>query len=331
MTERIVVCGGLQAERGDPDNLIELDVQAGSGLTKKINLKIGDICDRMVANMPEVLIDLLEISSYVYCADQFTKRGTNLMRDMGAEWRRKFDFRIPVRRPDIWMTSPVVDALTDTLSFLSEDEYRFEFVKYENPPSMEPYLDFGDSSVQGFQPDEIILFSGGIDSLAGAVDELLGNGKRVALVSHCSSRMIQSKQSALVAALRDRTESGQLFHVPVTVNKNHEDGKEFTQRSRSFLFATLGVVVARLFKRNTVHFFENGIVSLNFPTAEHALGARATRTTHPQVIEGFSRLFSTILDETITFNNLFLWKTKSDIVQILADRGCADLINTPTH
>ena len=247
---------------------------------------------------------------------------------MGTDWRRNFVFRIPVRCSEVWSSPAVISALTDILSFLSEDEYRFEFVTHQNAPSLHPYLDLGEpSSEHGFRPDEVVLFSGGLDSFAGSVELLLREGKNVALVSHQSSTMVASRQTMLVDALRQRTRPRQLFHVPVVINKNHERGCEFTQRTRSFLFAALGAVVAALFGRNRILFFENGIVSLNFPTAEHVLGARATRTTHPRVIEGFSRLFSTLLCDTIAVENPFFWKTKSEVVQVIADLGCADLID----
>ena len=65
---------------------------------------------------------MLEIAAYVYCADQFTKRGTELMTNMGADWRRKFRFRIPVRCPDVWGKDSVREALVEILGFLSEDD-----------------------------------------------------------------------------------------------------------------------------------------------------------------------------------------------------------------
>ena len=164
-----------------------------------------------------------------------------------------------------------------------------------------------------------------LDSLAGAVDELIGNKKKVVLVSHQSSTLITSKQNALVGELRSRTQNNQLY-VPVTINKGQEEALEFTQRTRSFLFATLGIIVARMFGKNELNFFENGIISLNFPISEHVIGARASRTTHPRVLADFSRFFSQLLSEKIVIRNPFIWKTKSEVVQILADRGCADLI-----
>ena len=325
MADRLVLCGGLPAERSEKD-VLDIDVNGPKGSPNHVNLHLGDICTRMVQDVPPVLADLLEIAAYVYCADQFTKRGGDTMAEMGKDWRRRFRFRIPVRQADIWNRDDVRDALVETLSFLSEDDYAFDFVGRTIPTILQPYLDLNCAEDAGFVPDEIMLFSGGLDSFSGAVESLIGRGLRVALISHQGSNMVRSKQSHLVQALRERTSPSQLFHVPVTVNKGNQEAAEFTQRTRSFLFATLALVVARLFRRDTVHFYENGVVSVNLPVAGHVLGARATRTTHPQVLAGFSRLFSLVLDMPITVSNPYFWKTKSEVVGVLSAHGCADLV-----
>lgn len=325
MPERYVFCGGLPAGRNRADAL-HIDVNAPAGSPNRVNLHIGDLAKRLADNIPDVLTDMLEIAAYVYCADQFTKRGTSQMTDMGAEWRRKFRFKIPVRRSDIWSKDEIRDALTETLGFLSEDEFDFDFVQATNSMPLQSYLGFSDPAAQAISPDEVILFSGGLDSLAGAVDALLGGQKRVALVSHRGSKMIASRQETLVAALRDRAKPASLFYVPVKINKGQEEATEFTQRSRSLMFATLGLIVARMFGRKDLSFYENGVVSINLPIAEHVLGARASRTTHPRVFTDCSQLFSLLLSDKFTVHNPYLWKTKSDVVRVLADKQCADLI-----
>jgi hypothetical protein len=216
MRERLVVCGGLPVPRNSPVDTLTLEVNAQAGSPHKVNLHLGDLSRPMADNIPDVLTDMLDIAAYIYCADQFTTRGTELMTNMGADWRRKFRLKIPVRCPDVWGKDSVREALVETLGFLSEDEFSFEFLQATTTTGLQPYLGFNDPSAQAISPDEVILFSGGLDSLAGAVDELIGNNKKVALVSHQSSTMVTSKQNRLVDSLRSRTRNGQLFHVPVT-------------------------------------------------------------------------------------------------------------------
>ena len=328
MSECLVICGKPSAHAAAAKDVIALDVDAPKHAPNHVNLTLGDISSRMVQDVPPVLVDLLELAVYVYCADQFRGRGGDTMPELGKKWRRAFRFQVPVRYPEVWSRSDVQDLLIGTLGFLSDDDYAFEFVPHPDPvpPGLQHHLDLVGSEDRGFVPDDVMLFSGGLDSLVGAVDSLIGQGRRAALVSHQASPMIISKQSRLVAALRERTEPFQLFHVPIGVNKGHEKAAEFTQRSRSFLFATLGLVVAQLFGRNIVRFYENGVVSVNLPIASHVLGTRATRTTHPRVLAELGRLFSVVLEKPITVENPYFWKTKSDLVRSLADRGCEDLI-----
>jgi hypothetical protein len=328
MSDRLVICGKLSANAARTKDVIALDVDAPQHAPNRVNLKIRDISTRMAQDVPPVLADLLELAVYVYCADQFTSRGGDTIPELGRKWRRAFRFQVPVRCPEIWSRSDVQDLLIGTLGFLSDDDYAFEFVRHPEPgpPGLQHHLDFAGSADRGFVPDDVILFSGGLDSLVGAVESLIGRGRRAALVSHQAASMLISKQSRLVAALRERTEPFQLFHVPIGVNKGHEEAAEFTQRSRSFLFATLGLVVAQLFGRNIVRFCENGVVSVNLPIASHVLGTRATRTTHPRVLTELGRLFSVVLAKPITVENPYFWKTKSELVRSLADHGCADLI-----
>jgi 7-cyano-7-deazaguanine synthase in queuosine biosynthesis len=326
MPDQHVFCGELATRGGKRDEL-HIDLNAAAGSPNKVNLRIDQISKLLAADIPDVLADLLEIAAYVYCADQFTSRGTTQMTAMGAKWRRGFQFKIPVRQPAAWNEPKVQEALRGTLGFLTEDDFDFEFVPSKRPKPLQSYLQFDGAGGKSFPPDEIILFSGGLDSLAGAVDALIGAGRKVALVSHQASKMITSKQNALVAQLRERTKPGSLFFTPVVINKGNEEAAEFTQRSRSFMFASLALVVARMFGRNELSFYENGVVSINLPLAEHVLGARASRTTHPSFLNHCGELFSVLLNSPFVLRNPYLWKTKTDVVSVLANNEVADLIS----
>jgi 7-cyano-7-deazaguanine synthase in queuosine biosynthesis len=270
------------------------------------------------------MLDLLEIATYVFAADQYISREGAKMRAMGRDWRRPLAFKIPVRDPSFW-NGPVRDKLAATLSFLSDDDFSFCFTEMTARRTEEPYLDLdSDGAKAGFQPDDVMLFSGGLDSLAGAVD-LLEQGRDIALVSHRSSTFVRSRQSELVDQLRQRFAGNRMFHVGVSVGKQSAGTRDYLQRTRSFLFASLAAVVAALFKRTTVTFCENGVTSINLPLATHVLGARATRTTHPYVLAGYSDLFTMVAEQPIAVENRFFWKTKGEILRNLAASSHADL------
>jgi hypothetical protein len=321
--EHLVLCGGPDEPRGGSVSRVNLNLH---GASPNVHLRITDISRRLLTNVPDVLIDLLEVASYIYAADAAVSRGGKTDAQMGASWRRRFRIVIPVRQPDLWSSETVLAALTEMLGFVSDDAYELEFRSLEHPPAMETYFEFPDTEETGFTPDEVILFSGGLDSFAGAVDQLAGCGKKIALVSHQSSSKIVSTQKFLVDQLRNRFGANRLRHVPVLANLGGNLGKEPTHRVRSFLFAALGAVTARLFDKNRVCFFENGVVSLNLPPVGQVVGARATRTTHPQALAGLSRVLDAVLGQPFALDNPFIWLTKTEVIERIAANRCGDLI-----
>lgn len=172
----------------------------------------------------------------------------------------------------------------------------------------------------------MVLFSGGLDSLAGAVQEAVAAKRSVVLVSHRSSPKIDSRQRALLQDLGGHCTGPKPFHIPVWVNKDKALGKEYTQRTRSFLYASLAAVIARLFDVWRIRFYENGVLSINLPISPQVVGSRATRTTHPQVLNGFADLFSAIFERPFAVENPFSWRTKGEVVASIRAAGCADLI-----
>jgi hypothetical protein len=322
MLERLILCGG--AKRTGGDSLLQL---ALNGRSQNITLRLEDISRKLVRNVPGLLIDLIEIAAYVYCADQAVSRGGEVQRAMGADWRRDFRFVIPVRNPDHWNDPSVLEPLCTTLSFLSEDNYAFEFEKAPDPVPFQDYLEFGDDGNAAFKADEVVLFSGGLDSLSGAIEELSTTERRIALVSHHSSSKIFGYQKRLIADLNERFPK-RLIHLPVFMTRQQEmlPAPEYTHRSRSFLYAALACAVVRLFGKGQIRFFENGVLSINLPISEQVVGSRATRTTHPLVLEHFREFFSVAVGKPIEVENPFIWKTKAEVIRSIIDRGCGELI-----
>jgi hypothetical protein len=325
--KRLFLCGGASRPRGVeyPDG-IQTEPLLLWGDNRNIEFKISDIAQRMGAKVPDLYVDLLDIAAYVYSADQTTPRGGDGSRDMCARWRRDMYFVIPVRRLDFWSQQKVRETLTSTLDFLSDDNYDFRFVTLDHPPRVQDYFEFSKEDIV-FEPDEILLFSGGLDSLGGAVKEIFEDGKRVALVSHRSAPKIDPKQQELHAHICGRSPAGlQPKHIPVWVHKHGWEATDDSQRARSFLYASLAATVAHMFDKNRIRFYENGITSLNLPVAEQILGARATRTTHPKTIAGYRSIFSLIADREFQVETPFFWKTKTDILDLIKKAGQAELI-----
>lgn len=326
MRSRRVFCNGLLPV-GQQDNDLVLNVNTPKGQFGHVSLGLERLTSTLLADLPPRLADLLEIASYVYCADQFTKRDRLTMPKMGADWRRGFEFHIGVRDPGFWNAPSLLEQLSDTLDFLSDDRFSFRFHPIGPGTQRQSFMEFsfvGASS--GFVPDQVLMFSGGLDSFAGAAEALLKHRQRVALVSHQSSTMVTGYQNRLVQELQSRSGKDRLIHVRVNLTTGFHTAEEFTQRTRSFLFAALGFLVADIVGKRSVSFYENGVVSMNLPLAEHVLGSRATRTTHPRVLHDLGALFSRIAACDFKVVNPFFWDTKADIVRRIAEVGCASLI-----
>lgn len=321
------VYGGLPGPRAKQPGDLVLDPATPQQASAKGPVKLHELTRKMVSDLPERLVDLLDIASYTYSADQFTQRDTGTMPDMGSGWRRSFALHVAVRDLAFWTRAEVQEQLASTLGFLSDDNYHFTFSKLRLRPPAQGFLDFSaEGPARGFVPDQVLLFSGGLDSFAGTLEAVLDRGHRVALVSHKASPMVASFQRKLVQALRQRAGPDRVLHLSVGVTKGGRKAVEFTQRTRSFLFAVLGFLVAHLFNLDTISFYENGIVSLNLPLASHVLGSRATRTTHPRVLHDFGVLFTQVSGRDMRVNNPFFWKTKEDVVRRIAELGCGPLI-----
>ena len=321
--EHLVLCSGATAqERGDETRL-DLNLH---GASANVRLKIEDISRRLLANISDIHADLLEIASYIYAADSAISRGDKTDSHLGAQWRRKFRFVIPVRQPGLWSSAPVIAALVETIGFLSDDDYEFEFRPLKTPPPLETYFQLSGAKDAKFTPDEVILFSGGLDSFAGTVEELVAREKKVALVSHRSAPKIIDAQNYLIDQLRRRFGADRILYVPVRANLKNDLGKEPTHRTRSFLFAAIGAVTAQLLDRQRICFFENGVVSLNLPPVGQVVGARATRTTHPQAMAGFRRVLSSVFGRSFDVTNPYAWIAKSEVIARIAQCDCSDLI-----
>jgi hypothetical protein len=162
--ELLVLCGGLGRVPDQEMVTVRLNLH---GPSRNVRLQIDDISSRLAADIPDALIDLLDIAAYVYAADSAVPRSGPTDTQMGARWRRRFRFVIAVREPGLWSQTEIASALAETLGFLSDDDYQFQFELLHGRPATEAYFPFQGRPEASFRPDEVVLFSGGLDSLAG--------------------------------------------------------------------------------------------------------------------------------------------------------------------
>ncbi len=325
-----IYCSGAKQPAGKlpPDDLaLSLWNKKGEW---NLRLNLDQIHSRFYQNAKSRFIDFLEIATYVYCADQVFKRGG--LKDVdqfGASWRRHLHFHIPVRELEFWSNPKVISLLVETLHFLSDDYYEFSFSKSKNAPEIQEYLQFGDTDFSSSAPEQVVMFSGGLDSLGGAIQESIVDKRKIMLVNHRSTKKLNTVHRNLMEMLSARAGDFAPDHIHVDINKKIKDyNKEYTQRTRSFLFLALGSSLANMLRLDSLRFYENGVISFNLPFCAQTVGSRSTRTTHPKVLSLYSDLVSLIAGKPFKVENPFIWKTRGEIIKLIVDAGCSDLIAT---
>lgn len=237
--------------------------------------RIGKPLRRVLRRRPDAqIVDLLLLAMAVFAADHCIKRETT---DDG--WTRDVLLHLPVKKKAKWNAAS--DTVIRMLRFLSGDAWdldlRMRKFSPEFPASKKKLIG---------KPKAVCLFSGGLDSLVGAIDLLEANVD-VSLVGHYGSGTTHKFQENLLQRLTAHYESHVhpvLFYVdPPFIEKMD---RETTKRSRSLLFFSLGLLAANAVAPSTqLCVAENGLISLNVPLTNSRSGSLATRTTHPHFIE----------------------------------------------
>ncbi len=225
--------------------------------------------------LPEKVLALLVAALGVWVADKLTPRHR-----APDAWTRVLEVSCPAPG---W--TEALTGLSGLLDFLTGDTWILTArpVQAWLPMVLRP-----DAS---WQPDCICLFSGGLDSLAGALD-LLESGQRVLLVSHYDFGQLAGCQNYLTAALTQAYGPDRLRRWGFRIQF---EAPELSLRSRSLLFLALGVAAAAVWEQPVPLMVpENGWISLNPPLTGNRLGSYSTRTTHPHFLSGFREWLATV-------------------------------------
>lgn len=269
-----------------------------------------------------VSLDLCEIAAYVYLGDKAVSRGRY------EKWTRNLSYVVPVRNLELW--NSVKDTLIDAIATLSGDNIRFSFVpkakgkKTEASPTPLEASGFPES-------DCSCLFSGGLDSFAGAV-HLIQEGRLPLFNSHRAGGSLKRVQADLMAAIqREFGKDLHHFQYRVTSKPNKKAPhkyarKESSHRARSFLFMSFAAVAAVMYGLSDIFICENGVLSLNVPISDARKGSRSTRHAHPLYLFHFKRLIDALYGRSFNVQNPFFFWTKGEEAQLLGTTNLYPLI-----
>jgi len=226
---------------------------------------------------PDTVQAFLLAAMGIWAADKLVSR--RLARDA---WTRVLELHLPVTGR--WLT--LASRLSKLLSFLTGDRWTL------NCREFPINLGFAGKWPCAWQPSAVALFSGGLDSLVGAIDKLEA-GDRLLLVSHYDYGQLAARQQALAAALSRHYGPERLQHLAVRVS--FPEFQEITLRSRSLLYLALGLAAAAAFGPDMPLVVpENGWISFNPPLTLNRLGTYSTRTTHPFFLRELSDLWTEV-------------------------------------
>jgi hypothetical protein len=269
-----------KAESAAADDVILLDLFGSGEERSAATIYVSD-WSLVAATGTAAASDLLRLALAVYCADLIVPR-----RAQSDGWTREIELSVPVVEKAAFQAT--ADEWTEAVTFLSGDHWS---LKFRSLPGAE-------RGAEGPPPacDAICLVSGGLDSLAGAID-LLDRGARLTTLGHYESATTRATQTSLVAALSRRY--GDLDHRQFGVQPNRRsksrerplpDTRERTTRTRSLLFIAAGLALASSVAADCpLYMPENGFIGVNVPIVGSRVGSLSTRTTHPHFLATLTR------------------------------------------
>lgn len=318
MTSRRLIIGGTWP-RSRPLTVSEFLWRAASDETS-FHTALGPQLAAIGA-VPEPHIDLVALAVLTFLADRTVERPAR-------GWEREIDLDLPVFAIDQWQR--LAPTVAETLGILTADRWTLTFRKRaalvrQQKVAVRPGV------------DRVLLFSGGADSLCGALRSLVA-GERLLLVSHWDWAGHSAYQQRLARWLARRFPE-QVWLRQHRIGRRSRQlgdgafGDEPTRRSRSLLFMALGLAHASVEPRVPLWVAENGYVALNPPLAGERRGALSTRTTHPVVLDRLGELVAATGGHN-DLSNPFAYVTKGEmyreVAQALGEDEAAQLLSM-TH
>jgi hypothetical protein len=173
----IELCNPLKREKFD-DIIIHLH-KDNELYSTNINFDFNPLYS-FARDKESIAFDFLLFSIMIYNIDRFVNR--NIFSLEG--WTREIEVtNMPVIHTNEFQN--VKSKLDDAISFLTGDNWNINFCEYEGARynAKSDIKDWGDLSVY----DEVCLFSGGLDSLIGAINKLENGQSKLLLISHKES------------------------------------------------------------------------------------------------------------------------------------------------
>jgi hypothetical protein len=266
---------------------------------------------RVKQEFPSVVADLIDLAVAIHAADRLAFQ--NLRQEQSH-----IHIVLPVRHPEIMNTQLFQSQLESLLEWATGSRWLFNFPQRSDA---ERSVVQQSSLPVASQDCEVAMWSGGLDAFAGLYQRLRSNPEKSFVLCGTGGnvnvhKLQKDTEKQIKSIFPGRCT---LYRVPIRFCDSNADRKNKITRARGVVFAMLGAACASLMGRQELCFYENGTGAINLPYRESALGLDHTRSVHPLTLLKVSSLISELLGEPFRVWNPFLFSTKSQMCQILAE------------
>ncbi len=279
---------------------IQLAFPVGRGAATDIHLNVDPWFDRF-GGAGDVEADFGRLALAAFLVDRKVP--------LPAHLTRSLNILVQMIDPDPWVDVAVqVNAL---LEWLTGDVWNVNFTREDS--DARPIASLTES-----QADTVTLFSGGLDSFAGAaIAEDSSPGDRLYL-SHADDPITRGAQRRVARWFRARC-----IQLPIVEVDFRTKGPNRQRRSRALMFMGLAAALASSSGARQVEVPENGFTSLNPPLRPNRGGAMSTRSTHPLTLKRLNDILDKV-GSSVSIANRHDHQTKGELVRSFVELGLAD-------
>ena len=241
------------------------------------------------ARWEPVIYDAMVVAASVEYADRTSVRPA-------WGWRRTFKLRIPVLEPARWFAPAVHRALRDAVSFLTGDDWNFEFVQRTGETPCPPQ----DCLQLDAKTDSVIAYSDGMDSRAVA-----------GLIAQSGCKLVRVRVGAKAGGRPSRRNPLPFAAVPYNVKA----AGEASARSRGFKFSLISGIAVYLAEASEIVLPEScqGVFGPVLVTS--SVQAYPDYRSHPLFTKRMEHFLVALLGVEVRFVYPRIWSTKGETLR----------------
>lgn len=234
--------------------------------------------------------------------------------DLEFKMPRKIYCEVEVYEKEAWENVKAI--LTELVDWVSGDHFNINF-----EPSEKGFQNFLLCLPSDPRMECITLFSGGLDSLAGASYNF--ENQIVSDYVGYINKAEEKKHQVMLRGFYNKVFAPMGSEIDIK-NKYQRKKQFYFQSTRSLLYLSLAVSKALSKSIKEIRMYENGILSLN-----PEFGRYTTKTTHPKTISLYNELLFT-LGYDIQIINKFDYSTKGEVINNMNEDFKNQISNTFT-